>query len=168
MKKIIFTLIIMLSAISLEAKDLSGAGPRYGGALIWGTYTQPTFINPVLTTYSISMSLEDLIFNRLVRLNTKGEIEPDLARSWDISPDGLVYTFYLREGIRFHDGVECNAFDVKFTYDKIMDPQVNSPFASLFELVEAFQVIDKYTFRIILRQPCAPFIYILLAAGLFA
>ena len=155
----IFALIMMLAPISIEAKDVPKTARPYGGTLVWGTYTKPTIINPILTTHSVSMSLLDLIFNRLVRLNTKGEIEPDLAQSWDISADGLVYTFYLRKGVKFHDGVECTAFDVKFSYDRIIDPQNNSPLASLFELVRDFKAIDKYTFRITLRQPSAPFIY---------
>ncbi|MDD4940105.1 MAG: ABC transporter substrate-binding protein [Candidatus Omnitrophica bacterium] len=105
------------------------------------------------------MSLQDLIFNRLVRLNSEGEIDPDLAESWDISADGLIYTFHLRKGVRFHDGVECTADDVKFTYDKIIDPGTDSPFRQIFELAGDFQADDKYTFRIILKKPSASFIY---------
>jgi len=149
----------MLAQVSIEAKDISKPSKPYGGTLIWGTRNQPTIINPILTTYSVSASLEELIFNRLVRINSKGEIESGLAKSWDISEDGLVYTFYLREGVKFHDGIECTAFDVKFTYDKIMDPEVNSPFRTSFEQVKDFKAIDKYTFQITLSKPSSSFIY---------
>jgi len=147
------TLTIPLTeAISAEKK-------HHGGTLVWGTRNKPTIINPILTTSSVSMSLQDLIFNSLVRLNAKGEIEPDLAESWDISADGLVYIFHLRKGVRFHDGVECKAEDVKFTYDMIIDPVARSPFSQFFESVSEFKVIDKYVFRIILNKPCSTFIY---------
>jgi peptide/nickel transport system substrate-binding protein len=149
----------MLAQVSIEAKDVSKSNKPYGGTLIWGTRNQPTIINPILTTQSVSMSLLDLIFNRLVRISSKGEIEPDLAESWDISPAGLVYTFHLRKGVRFHDGIECTAFDVKFTYDKIIDAEVNSPFRVSFQLVNDFKVIDEYTFQITLKELSTSFIY---------
>jgi peptide/nickel transport system substrate-binding protein len=156
---IIFFLAIMLTQVPTEARDVSQTRKPYGGTLVWGTCHKPTIINPILSTYSISASLVQIIFNGLVRINSKGEIEPDLAESWDISNDGLIYTFYLRKGVKFHDGKECTAFDVKFTYDKIIDPQVNSPFRESFQRVNAFEAVDKYTFKVVLREPCAPFIY---------
>ncbi len=149
----------MLICAPVQSQTLVKPNNNYGGTLIWGTHTKPTIINPVLTTQSVSMSLLDLIFNGLVRWNTKGKIEPDLAKSWDVSGDGLTYTFYLRKGVKFHDGVECTAFDVKFTYDMLIDPKNNSPFKSSFALVREFKVIDKYTFQIILKKPSVPFIY---------
>jgi peptide/nickel transport system substrate-binding protein len=149
----------MLTLVLSEAKDISNPQRPYGGILNWGVCHKPTIINPILTTHSISAALVQLIFNGLVRINSKGEIGPDLAESWDISSDGLVYTFYLRKGVRFHDGTECTAFDVKFTYDKIIDPEINSPFRSLSELIDKFEAIDKYTFRVVLKKPSAPFLY---------
>ncbi|MCX5701617.1 MAG: ABC transporter substrate-binding protein [Candidatus Omnitrophica bacterium] len=159
MRVIIFTLLIMLTLTVTGNKGITKQDKPYGGILVWGTRNKPTIINPLFTTSSVSMSLLDLIFNRLVRIGSKGEIEPDLAESWDISSDGLVYTFYLRKGVRFHDGVECTADDVKFTYESVINPKNNSPFNSLFESVNDFKVIDKYTFQIILKKPSSPFIY---------
>lgn len=159
MRIFILTLLIMFMPAVIIAESIPKQEKPYGGTLVWGTRNKPSIINPLFTTSSVSMSLQDLIFNRLVRLNSKGEIEPDLAESWDISADGLVYTFHLRKGVRFHDGIECTAYDVKFTYDKILDPAVNSPFKVYFDLITDTQVMDKYTFRIILKKPSATFIY---------
>jgi len=152
-------ILFMLAQVSLEAKDISELSKPYGGTLIWGTRNQPTIINPILTTYSVSASLVQLIFNGLVRINPKGEIEPDLAKTWDISNDGLVYTFYLRKGVKFHDGIECTAYDVEFTYDKIIGPEINSPFRPSLELVNKFDAIDRYTFEVVLKKPSVPFLY---------
>lgn len=149
----------MLANLSVEAGDISKSRRSYGGTLVWGTHTQPTMINPILTTYSVSAPLVQLIFNALVRINSKGDIEPDLAESWDVSDDGSAYTFHLRKGVKFHDGVECTADDIKFTYDKIIDQKVSSPFKSQFELVEKFEARDKYTFKVVLKKPSTPFLY---------
>jgi peptide/nickel transport system substrate-binding protein len=163
MRIFIFGLLFILAPLITTAQEISKDNkPAYGGTLIWGERTKPTIINPILTSYSASAFLLDLIFSHLVRLNARGEIEPDLAESWDISPDGLVYTFYLRKGVKFHDGQECTAFDVKFTYDKILEPRIKSPFRSSFEIVEEFKTLDKYTFQVVLKRPSNTFIYRLL------
>jgi len=163
MRIFIFGLLFILAPLITTAQEISKDNkPAYGGTLIWGERTKPTIINPILTSYSASASLLDLIFSHLVRLNAKGEIEPDLAESWNISPDGLVYTFYLRKGVKFHDGKECTAFDVKFTYDKIVEPRIKSPFRSSFEIVEEFKTLDKHTFQVVLKRPSNTFIYRLL------
>ncbi len=155
-------LLIALTTVICQAKDMpEDTKPTYGGTLIWGSHTEPTLINPIFTTHTISASLLRLICNSLVRINSRGEVEPDLAESWEISPDGLTYTFHLRMGVRFHDGKECTAYDAEFTFHKIMDPEVNSPYRESFEQVEDFKAIDKYTFQIRLKEPRATFIYFL-------
>jgi peptide/nickel transport system substrate-binding protein len=153
---------IALPLAGLEAKEVFSQDKdiaAYAGTLTWGVAYKPTIINPVFTTQSVSASLQGLIFNQLIRWNAKGKIEPDLAESWDISQDGLTYTFHLRKGVKFHDGVEFSAEDVKFTFDKIIDPQIDSPFRSFFELVKEFKVIDKYTFQVIINKPFPSFIF---------
>jgi len=149
---------LSLAAPRSEGK-LSTGNRSYGGTLIWGASTKPTALNPILIRGSVSSSLLELLFNRLVRLDSKGLVGSDLAEGWTLSPDGLVYTFYLRKGVRFHDGVECTAYDVEFTYDKIIDPEVNSPFRGHFQVVQDFKAIDKHTFSITLKRSCAYFIY---------
>ena len=157
--------LFFLIAMSLAGSEAKGAPAqdkniaRYAGTLVWGVAYKPSIINPVFTTQSVSASLQGLIFNQLIRWNSQGQIEPDLAESWDISEDGLAYTFHLRKGVKFHDGVELNAQDVKFTFEKIIDPQIDSPFRSFFDLVKEFKVIDKYTFQTILSKPFPSFIY---------
>ncbi len=76
------------------------------------------------------------IFNNLVRFNLEGEIVPDLARDWEISPDGTRYRFRLREGVRFHSGRELAAEDVIYSLRRLLDPGVNSPRFWLLEGVK--------------------------------
>jgi peptide/nickel transport system substrate-binding protein len=131
--------------------------PSYGGTLVWGTANPPTIINPILTYRSVSAALVELIFDSLVRVNGKGQVISDLAESWDISRDGLVYTFHLRKGVRFHDGVEFTAEDVKFTYDAIADERNRSLLKSVEGVQGQWKVIDKYMLSLTLLTP-DPFI----------
>ena len=131
----------------------------YGGTLVWGTSNPPTIINPVLTSHSVSATLLKIIFNHLVRVNSKGEIEADLARDWQVSKDGLVYIFNLRPNVKFHDGIECTAQDIVFTLKQFMDPKNNSPHRAHFELVESVETLDQYTVRITLSKSFPFFLY---------
>lgn len=135
------------------------SSPQSGGTLIWGTINTPTIINPVLTSHSVSMSLIGLVFNRLVRINSKGQIEPDLAESWTISDDGLEYVFYLRENVFFHDGKPFTAEDVAFTYRQIMNPDNDSPFRAHFRKVHDITIADPYTITFTLNEPSKNFLY---------
>ena len=154
MRLVLFALLIMLMPTLTQAENTSRqskSSKPYGGTLVWGTRNKPSIINPLFTTSSVSMSLLDLFFNRLVRINSKGGIEPDLAESWDISSDGLVWTFYLRKGVRFHDGVECTASDVKFTYDKIMELK-KDPFGFYNDFLKEIRVLDTHIVQITLKR----------------
>ncbi|MCK5215005.1 MAG: hypothetical protein KAR05_06595, partial [Candidatus Omnitrophica bacterium] len=135
----------------------------YGGTIIWGARQEPTIINPILTTHTVSLDLMNIIFNHLIRINSQGEIESCLAKSWEISTDGLMYTFYLKRGVKFHDGIECTSEDVQFTYRQLIDSQNNSPYRFHFELIQEIEVLNKYALRIILSKPFPPLLFKLAA-----
>lgn len=116
------------------------------------------------------------IYNRLVETEVgsdgKPEIVPSLAESWEISEDGLVYTFHLNKGVKFHNGEELKADDVLFTIEKMMDPKEATVNSSVFEnikgakdkldgkadSVEGVKVIDDYTVELTLEEPSGPFL----------
>ena len=128
--------------------------PRnHGGSLIIGDFVEPTIINPVLTHSSISASLKGIIFDGLIKLNDKMEPVPHLALSWENSPDGITWIFHLRRDVRFHDGAELTAEDVKFTFDKINDPSIKSPYVSIFKDFKSVSVKDRCTLEISLKIP---------------
>ncbi|HSJ57465.1 MAG TPA: ABC transporter substrate-binding protein [Anaerolineae bacterium] len=114
------------------------------------------------------------IYSTLVRLGYEGDlnVHPDLATSWDISDDGKVYTFHLREGVKFHTGQELTAHDVKFTFERLYDPNLASP-ASFFGQfivgavdklegnateVPGVRVVDDYTIEFTLSEPYGAFL----------
>src|SRR4030067_1507926 len=89
----------------------------YGDSLIIITYHPPTSINPLTSISGISSQIVDVVFDGLVRIDEHLEARPALASSWQISDNGLLWTFLLRRAVRFRDGVEVTARDVQFTLD---------------------------------------------------
>jgi peptide/nickel transport system substrate-binding protein len=90
-------------------------------------------------------------------------IEPDLATSWKVSPDGREFTFYLRKGVKWHKGFgEFTAKDVKYTIERAQDPKTKSPYSDDFSTVGKVEVVDDYTVRLILKEPSAPLLTVTL------
>lgn len=87
------------------------------------------------------------------------ELEPVLAEEWQVSPDGLTYTFKLRKNVKFHDGTDFNADAVKYSFDRVM--KINQGPADIFKPVKEIKVLDPYTVQIVLKYPFAPFLYTL-------
>jgi len=106
------------------------------------------------------------IFNTLVEFKDEfTELEEGLATSWDVSENGLEYTFYLREGVTFHDDTPFNAEAVKFSIDRQIDPSHPFhdtgvyPYAEFtFGMVDQVEVVDEYTVKFILKEKFAPFL----------
>jgi peptide/nickel transport system substrate-binding protein len=101
------------------------------------------------------------LYDGLVRFDENLAPIPDLAESWDISGDGLVYTFHLRKGVKFHDGIEMTADDVLYTAQLTLDEKVNSPYRNKFiiggEPVK-WEKVDDYTVRATLPEPSSSFL----------
>jgi len=120
--------------------------------------------------------LSEQMYDGLVRLNKNLRIEPSLAEYWEISSDGTVYTFFLRRGVRFHDGSELNAADVKFSLERLLAKQTESPYYHYFVTrvegaqayrdgraseVSGYRVLDEYTFQIQWSKPYVPALYLM-------
>ena len=113
------------------------------------------------------------LFSSLVAFDEEMEVAPRVARSWEISDDGTVYTFHLRTDVPFHDdeaiaeGRCVNAHDVCYSFNRVVDKTLNSPGAWIFAPVAhdddayAFQAVDDSTFRVTLSKPFPPFLGIL-------
>jgi len=119
-----------LLAPTISAAPFRGATPAAAvpGTLVIGLVAEPTSLDPGQLTDINSMKLLGAMYDTLVRFKPNSfDLAPSLATSWDMSPDGLLYTFKLRPGVTFHDGTDFNADAVKFTYDRLLDP--NDPYA---------------------------------------
>ncbi len=122
--------------------------PAYGDIYIEASIGDASVLNPILATDSASGAINGYVYNGLVKYDKDIVLTGELAESWDVSDDGLVLTFHLCRGVKWHDGVPFTAGDVEFTYKKLIDPDVMTPYASDFKLVKKFEVLDDYTVRI--------------------
>jgi peptide/nickel transport system substrate-binding protein len=131
---------------------------------VGGTYTEalvgaPQSINPLLVQYNlIDQDLGALIFNGLTRADGQGGLEPDLAQSWSVSDDGLIYLFKLRANIRWQDNTPFTANDVVFTVNLLKDPEFpGAPYLSDLWRTVTVEKIDDYTLRFVLPEPVPAF-----------
>lgn len=131
--------------------------PARGGSLTEGILGSPRFINPILAASDADRDVTALTYSGLLRATPDGGYEPNLAQSYEVSQDGVSYTFVLREDASFHDGKPVTADDVVFTIEKIQDPGLKSPLRANWDgvLVEA---LDSRTVRFTLKAAYAPFI----------
>jgi peptide/nickel transport system substrate-binding protein len=129
--------------------------PRPGGTLISAKTTEAPSLEPQLDQSLGQQRLNPLFYNRVVEWGADGKLEPALAESWTTSPDGKTWTFKLRRGVKFHNGRELVADDVKATYERILDPKVGSGGRGYLLAIDAMEVPDKYTIRIHTKEPSA-------------
>lgn len=133
--------------------------PARGGVFVEGVVGNPQYINPVLCQYNdVDRDLCVLVFNGLLRYDERGDLQPDLAESWEASPASDVFTFTLRADARWHDGLRITAEDVIFTVQLFQDPDlpVLPDLAGLWRSVIPTKV-DERTVVFALTQPYAAF-----------
>jgi peptide/nickel transport system substrate-binding protein len=120
-----------LPAVLTQAPEIG----QYGGALVTSQIGEPRTFNPIVAAEDSSTNLLAPIFEGLVEQNIlTGEIEPALAESWTVSPDGRMQTFTLREGVQWSDGQPFTVDDVAFTLGAIFTDGVQSPFIDLLTI----------------------------------
>ncbi len=133
------------------------AVPAQGGSLTEGIVGSPRFWNPLLAISDGDRDVTSLVYSGLLKATPDGKLIPDLAESFEISDDGLSYTFHLREKALFHDGTPVTPDDVVFTISRAQDPALKSPRRANWEGV-AVEKVDERTVRLTLKQPYAPFL----------
>src|SRR4030043_2176153 len=148
-----------------EAKDKEV--PFQGGVYRRPLEFMPRTFDPALTRDIYSITIIQQLFDGLIQIDQNLNVIPAIARSWKISSDGLTYTFFLREGVRFHNGREIIAEDFVYSFTRMADPKNKSPAAHLLEKVLGFnqfqdgktndlkglKSVDKHIFEIRLSAP---------------
>ncbi|MFZ5963263.1 ABC transporter substrate-binding protein [Thalassococcus sp. BH17M4-6] len=154
------------TALALTTGFVGGAlAQTPPGVLIVGQIAEPKALDPAAVTAVNDFRILMNVYDGLVRYKDGTlEVEPALATDWEISEDGTVYTFTLREGVNFHDGSPFNAEAVKFNFDRMLNedhPYHDTgpfPLAFFFSAVENVEVVDDLTVRFTLNAPYAPFL----------
>lgn len=141
------------------AEEPAAAEPAVeaGKRVLRATFSWPNRIDPAVgNDYAGSTSLANL-YDTLVFPNAAGGVDPWLAESWDVSEDGLTYTFHLRKGVKFHDGSELKASDVVYSYNRLKT--IGEGYAYLATAgVKDVKADDDYTVTFTLEQPTALFL----------
>jgi peptide/nickel transport system substrate-binding protein len=136
----------------LGAQAQGSQTPKAGGTLVSAQTTEATGLDPQLVPAFSRSRRSPMMYNQLVRFEPDMTPRPELAESWQVSPDGLTWTFKLREGVRFHDGQELTSADVKFTFDRLME---KSPGKSDFVAVDKIEPAGKYAVKFVTKEPFA-------------
>lgn len=155
----IFSLIFAISGIILLIKlndSFLVEVPAFGGKFTEGVVGRPRFINPVLAVSDTDKDMVSLIYSGLLKTKEGGGFETDLAESFEIQEDGLVYDFILRDNAYFHDGKKVTTDDIIFTINKILDPVIKSPRSGNWEGVIVEKINDR-EIKFILKKPYALF-----------
>lgn len=122
------------------------------------------YINDVVNMDPAHFAVDDHIamnvFNGLIRYQARSNaVEADLAERWEVSPDGKVYTFFLRRNAEWHKGYgKFTAADVKYSFDRIKNPETKSRYATILEVIDRADVVNDYTARITLKQAYPDFL----------
>jgi len=130
--------------------------PSYGDATVVASSGDARTLVPILASDSASSDICGFVFNGLVKYNKNIELVGDLAESWDIEDEGKTIIFHLRKAVRWHDGRAFTSRDVEFTYKKLIDPNVRTPYSGEYERVKDFVLIDDYTIKVTYKEPFAP------------
>ena len=149
-------------AVPQAAAQAAAKPPKAGGTLIWGMESEIGPLDIQAIGGWVTWRVRRLLYEPLVThdLTTEGTLSPPivpaLANSWEVSPDGRVYTFHLREKVKFHDGTPFDANAVKFNLDRALDdksPYFHSQLSVfqkryIYQYVESYQVLDPLTIQI--------------------
>jgi peptide/nickel transport system substrate-binding protein len=142
------------AALAQEGTATTGTAT---GSLLIGKAQEAVGLDPALNTAVSSWQIMAPVYQQLVTFDENGQAQPELAESWE-NPDDTTFIFHLREGVTFHSGHPLTAADVKFTFDRLIDPATKSVWVSQFEPVASIEATDDRTVTFKLKQPYGPFL----------
>jgi len=137
-----------------ETPSESGSedGPKSGGTLYWALARDIVAFEPQVTHGATSADHQMNIYDKLLNWDAEGNMIGELATSWEWEDD-TTFVLKLREGVKFHEGGDFNAADVKFSLERILDPDTGATRRSQLTVIEDIEIVDDYTVRIHLQQP---------------
>jgi len=154
-------LVVILALVSKSSSPVEGKAQPQGivspkdDRLVMHLSAEPATLNPITATDAYAGQVDDFIYESLLKRDEKTmELVPLLAKGWMVSEDHLVYTFFLRDDVKWHDGTPFTARDVVFSYEKIMDPSVDAlHLRNYYQDITRVEALDEYTVRFTYRQP---------------
>ena len=162
-KKVLLTLVCAALAIALGA--CSGDKAETGSSQI--TIGIPQDVDSLDPHKAVAAGTKEVLFNvfeGLVKPDSEGNLNDAVAESHTISEDGRVYTFTLREGVKFHDGTPVTAQDVKYSLDRCSAAEEGGPLVPAFSAIESVNIVDEKTVEVVLKEGDTEFLPSLTAA----
>jgi peptide/nickel transport system substrate-binding protein len=147
--------IVLMGSIS-EAQQK----PVYGGSLTIAQAVEPPGLDPASNpSTAIPRVVYSNVLEGLLKIDRTGKIISALAREFKISQDGKEYTFFLKKGVTFHDGKPFDAEDVKFTFERLMDPKTGVVHPEYYKEIDLVEAVDSYTVKIKLKNVNSMFLF---------
>ena len=149
-----------ITSLALAAGVGMFAGTASAADLVIGLQQEPTSLDPTSdATASIDGMLTQNVYESLTIAAENGEVHPNLAKSWDVSEDGLIYVFHLNDGVKYHDGSDFDAGDVIYSFNRAMAEDSVNPSKKIFKSIESVTAIDPLTVEIKLKNKDAFFLF---------
>jgi peptide/nickel transport system substrate-binding protein len=140
-----------------DTDDVDDGDVQHGGTFRLGFDTSPLGFDPHAATNFASLNIYENVYDSLFEIDEDLELVPTLCDSYEVVDD-VTYQFTLREGVTFHDGKEFTAEDVKYSYERMIDPENAFPRVQWFGRLESVEVDDDYTCTFTLQETFAPFV----------
>jgi len=137
-----------------QSSETPAAAPAQ--VLKYGTDAEPVGLDPHTVSSTSSIRIFRQIYDTLIDVDTEMNFIPSLAESWE-QPDDLTYIFKLREGVKFHNGREMTAEDVKYSFERVLNPDTAAIGKSYYDSIDSIEAVDTYTVKFTLKEPFAPF-----------
>ena len=136
-----------------EEAALPGA-PKRGGTLTLAMVADGVTLDPPITLSAVDQAITQATYDNLLMFQPDGSVKPELAVSWEANDDLSSFTFKLRQGVKFHHGKDFSAEDVLWTFNRLLDPVLDSPIRPTFaKAIDEMVIIDDYTIRFDLVGP---------------
>lgn len=145
-----------LRAATTAAALLLASTASWAQVLEIGFDQSPAGLDPhIATAFSTFAIINGTVYEGLTRVDKDLRLQPSLAESWTISPDGKTYRFKLRGGVKFHNGAAMEAADVVATIERVLSKDIGSPLASRFTAIDKASAVDAGTVEFALKEPSA-------------
>ena len=129
-----------------------------GGTVTYAAGADPDSLDPANAESNPSEAVNRMMYENIVRFDEKLKIVPGLATRWEQAKDGLSWTFFLRKGVKFHDGTPFNAEAVKVFFERMIGPEKPSRAGLFTPFVNSVDIVDEYTAKVNLKTPFAFFL----------
>jgi peptide/nickel transport system substrate-binding protein len=143
-------IVVLFSGIALAG---FAQKPVTGGTIVIAYYDEPSGLSPLVNPNGSAAMIGGVFASGLVNLSEQSGPTPDLAESWTVSEDGLIWRFTLRPNLKFSDGSDLTAEDVRFTFSRALDPKYRNPLSTLAENIDRMETEGASTFVVVLKKP---------------